>query len=204
MTEEQILTYEQFYKMYKAQSPEFSLLFDTGKGYFACCISTSEATRHKGGISAVTESAVAEIESRMRHEPPLEVSEAPFPPDAGEPGGRRKKRILVVDDSLTIRESIKRLLEPDYEVAMADSGVAAIRTITLNRPDLVLLDYEMPVCDGRQTLEMLRSDPVFADLPVIFLTGRRDTDSMIKVMPLKCLCVYQLALASWSGSSMSL
>ena len=32
---------------------------------------------------------------------------------------------------------------------------------------------------------MLRSDPVFADLPVIFLTGRRDTDSMIKVMPLK-------------------
>ena len=43
----------------------------------------------------------------------------------------------------------------------------------------------MPVCDGRQTLEMLRSDPSFEDVPVIFLTGRRDTESMIKVMPLK-------------------
>lgn len=69
-------------------------------------------------------------------------------------------------------------------MAVAESGVAAIRTITLNRPDLVLLDYEMPVCDGKQTLEMLRSDDVFADLPVIFLTGRRDPGSMIEVMPL--------------------
>ena len=68
---------------------------------------------------------------------------------------------------------------------MAESGVAAIRTITLNRPDLVLLDYEMPVCDGRQTLEMLRSDPAFADLPVIFLTGRSDPESVRNVMSLK-------------------
>ena len=63
--------------------------------------------------------------------------------------------------------------------------MAAIRAITLNRPDLILLDYEMPVCDGRQTLEMLRSEKEFEDIPVIFLTGRRDPESMIKVMPLK-------------------
>ena len=43
----------------------------------------------------------------------------------------------------------------------------------------------MPVCDGRQTLEMLRSEEAFKDIPVIFLTGRRDTESMIKVMPLR-------------------
>ena len=43
----------------------------------------------------------------------------------------------------------------------------------------------MPVCDGRQTLEMLRSDPNFADLPVIFLTGRGDPDSVRKVLALK-------------------
>ena len=43
----------------------------------------------------------------------------------------------------------------------------------------------MPVCDGRQTLEMLRSEKEFEDLPVIFLTGRRDPQSMIQVMPLK-------------------
>ena len=96
-----------------------------------------------------------------------------------------RKKVLIVDDSLTIRQAMKQLLEEDYAVSVAESGVAAIRTITLDPPDLVLLDYEMPVCDGRQTLEMLRSEEAFADIPVIFLTGRRDTDTMIKVMPLK-------------------
>ena len=96
-----------------------------------------------------------------------------------------KPKILIVDDSMTIRHGMKQLLEGDYEVAMAESGVAAIRTITLNRPDLVLLDSEMPVVDGKQTLEMLRSEKSFEDIPVIFLTGRRDTATMIQVMPLK-------------------
>ena len=86
---------------------------------------------------------------------------------------------------MTIRQALKQLLGGDYEVSLAESGVAAIRAITLDRPDLVLLDYEMPVCDGGQTLEMLRSEKEFADVPVIFLTGRRDTETMIKVMPLK-------------------
>lgn len=77
------------------------------------------------------------------------------------------------------------MLSKDYSVSAVDSGVAAIRTIALDTPDLVLLDYEMPVCDGRQTLEMLRSDEVFSNVPVIFLTGRKDPSSMIGVMPLK-------------------
>ena len=96
-----------------------------------------------------------------------------------------KRKILVVDDSMTIRQGMKALLSEDYEVSVAESGIAAIRTITLNKPDLVLLDYEMPVCDGRQTLEMLRSEESFANLPVIFLTGRSDPDSVKKVMSLK-------------------
>ncbi len=80
---------------------------------------------------------------------------------------------------------MKELLGKDYEVSLVDSGIAAIRAITLNRPDLVLLDYEMPVCDGRQTLEMLRSDKSFDDIPVIFLTGRGDPESVKKVMALR-------------------
>ena len=96
-----------------------------------------------------------------------------------------KQKILIVDDSLTIREGMRRLLAETYDVTVAESSVAAIRAITLNHPDLVLLDYEMPVCDGRQTLEMLRAEKEFADLPVMFLTGRRDRESMIQVMPLK-------------------
>lgn len=67
----------------------------------------------------------------------------------------------------------------------SNSSIAAIKSITVNRPDLILLDYEMPVCDGRQTLEMIRSDKDIADIPVIFLTGRGDMDSVKKVMSLK-------------------
>lgn len=55
----------------------------------------------------------------------------------------------------------------------------------MNRPDTVLLDYEMPVCDGRQTLEMIRSEKATANIPVIFLTGRGDRESVKKVMALK-------------------
>ena len=76
-------------------------------------------------------------------------------------------------------------LGEDYQVALAESGIAAIRTITLEPPDLVLLDYEMPVCDGRQTLEMLRSEKAFADIPVIFLTGRSDPDVVRALLALK-------------------
>ena len=97
----------------------------------------------------------------------------------------KKIRVLVVDDSVTVCNSITKLLEPDYEVAQADSGVVAIRTITLNRPDLILLDYEMPVVNGRQTLEMLRWEKSFADIPVIFLTGRDDPAVVRELLSLK-------------------
>ena len=97
----------------------------------------------------------------------------------------RKNKILVVDDSDFMRNRIIQLLSPDYDMIAADSSIAAIKKITVNRPNLVLLDYEMPVCDGRQALEMIRSDSDIADIPVIFLTGKGDRESVKKVMALK-------------------
>ncbi|MDE6926083.1 MAG: response regulator, partial [Acetatifactor sp.] len=73
----------------------------------------------------------------------------------------------------------------DYEVITAKSGLSAFRNITLVRPDLVLLDYEMPVCNGSQFLEMLRSEKDLTDIPVIFLTSRVDRESIRKVIALK-------------------
>ena len=80
---------------------------------------------------------------------------------------------------------MKRLLSEQYEVAVAQSGVVAIRAITLDKPDLVLLDYEMPICDGRHLLEMLQSEKEFADISVIFLTSKDDQESVRKVLALK-------------------
>jgi len=80
---------------------------------------------------------------------------------------------------------IKGWLGTDYQITLANSGLTAIKYMTLNRPDLILLDYEMPICDGRQTLEMIRAETEVADIPVIFLTGKGDKESIMKVMALK-------------------
>ena len=96
-----------------------------------------------------------------------------------------KRKVLIVDDSATVRHSMEQLLREDYEVAQAESGVAAIRGMTLNRPDLVLLDYEMPVVNGKQTLEMFRLERSFAEIPVIFLTGTDDPVTVRELLSLK-------------------
>ena len=91
----------------------------------------------------------------------------------------------MVDDSEFMLRAMNDLLSSDYEVLTAKSGLSAIRSITLDRPDLVLLDYEMPVCNGSQVLEMIRSEKDFADIPVIFLTSKVDKQSVSKVIALK-------------------
>ena len=97
----------------------------------------------------------------------------------------RKKRILVVDDNGTALRTIKVMLEEHYEVAVAISGAQAMASIGKQRPDLILLDYEMPICDGRMTLEMIRADKDMKDIPVIFLTAVNDRDNIEAVLRLK-------------------
>ena len=99
------------------------------------------------------------------------------------PGG--KKRILGVDDNGTPLRTMKAMLEGDYEVAIAISGAQAMTSIGKKRPDLILLDYEMPVCDGRMTLEMIRADEDMKDIPVVFLTAVNDRANIEAVLKLK-------------------
>ena len=96
-----------------------------------------------------------------------------------------KKKILVVDDSGAMLRNVKGWLEDRYQVILANSGAMAIKYLATNRPDLVLLDYEMPVVDGRQVLEMIRTETEFSDVPVIFLTSKDDRESVMQVMALK-------------------
>lgn len=80
---------------------------------------------------------------------------------------------------------MKAMLEADYEVAVAISGAQAMTSIGKKRPDLILLDYEMPVCDGRMTLEMIRADEELGSIPVIFLTAVNDRENIEAVLGLK-------------------
>ena len=97
---------------------------------------------------------------------------------------RSKKRILVVDDSGTMLRNVKGWLGEKYHVTLANSGTMAIKYMTLERPDLVLLDYEMPIISGKQVLEMIRSEADFATIPVMFLTAKSDVKSVMDVKSL--------------------
>lgn len=96
-----------------------------------------------------------------------------------------RKKVLVVDDSGAMLRNVKGWLEDKYDVALANSGAQAIRYLSVDRPDLILLDYEMPVANGKQVLEMIRSEMSFQDIPVIFLTSKADKQSVIDVMSLR-------------------
>ena len=96
-----------------------------------------------------------------------------------------KKNILIVDDDLDYMHMIREWLKSTYKVSMVNSGTQAITWLAKNKVDLVLLDYEMPVTSGPQVLEMLRSEPEMKDIPVMFLTGKSDRDSIMKVLDLK-------------------
>lgn len=96
-----------------------------------------------------------------------------------------KAKVLVVDDDPMILRGVKAMLDDRYQVTLATSGVRAISAIAKNRPDVILLDYEMPVCDGKQTLEMIRSDETIRDIPVVFLTGVSDKSHIYAVLALR-------------------
>ncbi|MCR5546655.1 MAG: response regulator [Lachnospiraceae bacterium] len=98
---------------------------------------------------------------------------------------KEKKHILVVDDDGTMLRTLKLWLSDKYTVYMANSGVNAISLLAKNKVDLILLDYEMPVANGPQVLEMLRNEPSTKDTPVMFLTARNDKESVLSVMDLK-------------------
>ena len=95
-------------------------------------------------------------------------------------------KILVIEDEKNIRNFISSVLtSQQYQVISSSTGRDGLSQAASQCPDLILLDYEMPVCDGKQVLEMIRSDKDIADIPVIFLTGRGDAESVKKVMSLR-------------------
>jgi two-component system response regulator MprA len=87
-------------------------------------------------------------------------------------------RVLVVDDEPAVRESIARSLRFDgHEVDLAANGLAAIDSLTTQRPDVVVLDVMMPVLDGIQTCRRLRA--IGDRVPVLMLTAKRAVNDRV-------------------------
>jgi chemosensory pili system protein ChpA (sensor histidine kinase/response regulator) len=80
---------------------------------------------------------------------------------------------LVVDDSITMRRVTQRLLERNaFRVVTAKDGLEAIGVLQDHRPDIILLDIEMPRMDGYEFAKHVRNNPDTADVPIVMITSR--------------------------------
>lgn len=92
------------------------------------------------------------------------------------------KKIMIVDDSPLVLRSLKTLLGETYIVFLATSGEQALDLVPRKKPDLILLDYEMPGWDGKKTYEMLKELETAKDIPVIFLTSVSDREHIAAIL----------------------
>ncbi len=92
-----------------------------------------------------------------------------------------RARILVVDDESDIVSTVQyRLKFCDFEVITANNGKEGLEKAADEKPDLILLDINMPIMDGHEMLERLKSRPDLKDIPVIMLTAYSDTKDIAK------------------------
>ena len=98
---------------------------------------------------------------------------------------QKGKSILLVDDDPVFLNMMREWLSMKYNITIVRSGMQAITYIATHTPDLILLDYDMPITPGPQVMEMIRSEHSAAEIPIIFLTGKSDRESVMTVMALK-------------------
>lgn len=80
--------------------------------------------------------------------------------------------VLVVDDEFGVAEVLQSILEDEgYRVATAINGKQALTRLSEVTPDLIMLDYMMPIMDGTQTLAAIRNNAAFAAIPIIMMSS---------------------------------
>lgn len=91
-----------------------------------------------------------------------------------------KMRVLAVDDNIINLATIEQELKNKYDVITVNSGARAIRFLNKEKPDLILLDVQMALMDGIETLKEIRTMENGAAIPVIMLTSKKDRETVIE------------------------
>ena len=102
--------------------------------------------------------------------------------------GAGSARILTIDDSRTVRHHVRQILEQDEEylftIHEAENGAEAVRFLCANEPkawpDVILLDRNMPILSGDACIRVLKSDPQWQLIPVLFLTAQDDIQELVR------------------------
>jgi two-component system cell cycle response regulator DivK len=82
------------------------------------------------------------------------------------------KRILVVEDQADGRQIIRDMLAPtDYEITEVENGEEALAAIAKQRPDLILMDIQLPIMDGYTATRRIKADPALRSIPIIAVTS---------------------------------
>lgn len=97
------------------------------------------------------------------------------------------KKVLVVDDNTVNLATVENALKGKYEVIPMISGKRALKFLYCNKVDIILLDVEMPEMDGVETLENIRNVEACADTPVVFLTAKKDKQTVLDGFRLKIM-----------------
>lgn len=91
------------------------------------------------------------------------------------------KHILFADDNVELQELVKMFLEKrGFRVSVAGDGWNCLRIVKEERPDLLLLDIQMPKMDGIRTIEMMVGFDLMKDLPIILITGSAEKEIVLK------------------------
>ncbi len=82
------------------------------------------------------------------------------------------KRILVVEDQEDNRQIIRDMLAgTDYEIIEAENGENALAAVAKQRPDLILMDVQLPIMDGYEATRRIKADPALRSIPIIAVTS---------------------------------
>lgn len=94
----------------------------------------------------------------------------------------QRAHILIVDDDANGLRLLHSILEEVGDIIFAKSGEAALGKVAERRPDVILLDAEMPGLGGYATCAALKADSETADIPIVFVTSHADTDSETRAL----------------------
>ncbi|MBF0522853.1 MAG: response regulator [Candidatus Omnitrophica bacterium] len=95
------------------------------------------------------------------------------------------KVVLVVEDNEVDRSLIQKTLQKEgYKVILAENGAVGLKMAAECKPNLVLLDCEMPVMDGQEMCRRIKEDDVLCNIPVLFLTGLNTPRNIVECFDL--------------------
>ena len=95
-----------------------------------------------------------------------------------------RKHILIIDDDVSVLKTLRYHLQDTYRVSVVNSGKVALDFLLKHKPDLIVLDYLMPLYNGAAVLKIIQSREDTKDIPVLFLTGQSDMSTVTECLAL--------------------